>query len=100
MKIHVLLAFTIAVTSLHAGPPPPVGKTTPLFDGKTLDGWEGDPKLWRVEDGCLTGGSLDAQMPRNEFLASKKDYADFIVRFKIKLTGTEGFINSGFQMRS
>jgi hypothetical protein len=27
----------------------------PLFDGKTLNGWEGDPKYWRVEDGVLIG---------------------------------------------
>jgi hypothetical protein len=27
----------------------------PMFDGKTLDGWEGDPKYWRVEDGALVG---------------------------------------------
>ena len=25
-----------------------------LFDGKTLSGWEGDPKWWRVQDGTLT----------------------------------------------
>ena len=27
----------------------------PIFDGKTLDGWEGDPKYWRVADGIMTG---------------------------------------------
>src|SRR4051812_12415921 len=27
----------------------------PIFDGKTLAGWEGDPKYWRVEDGALVG---------------------------------------------
>jgi hypothetical protein len=27
----------------------------PIFDGKSLNNWEGDPKYWRVEDGCLTG---------------------------------------------
>ena len=26
-----------------------------IFDGKTLNGWEGDPKYWRVEDGVLVG---------------------------------------------
>jgi hypothetical protein len=26
-----------------------------LFDGKTMDGWEGDPKYWRIENGILTG---------------------------------------------
>ncbi|MDH4282580.1 MAG: DUF1080 domain-containing protein, partial [Myxococcales bacterium] len=27
----------------------------PIFDGKTLAGWEGDPTYWRVEDGALVG---------------------------------------------
>lgn len=26
-----------------------------IFDGKTLAGWEGDPKYWRVSDGNMTG---------------------------------------------
>src|SRR5262245_17045320 len=26
-----------------------------IFDGKTLKGWEGDPKYWRVENGALVG---------------------------------------------
>src|SRR4051812_25522064 len=28
---------------------------TAIFDGKTLNGWEGDPNYWRVEDGELVG---------------------------------------------
>ena len=27
----------------------------PIFDGKTLAGWEGDPKYWRAADGIMTG---------------------------------------------
>ncbi len=27
----------------------------PIFDGKTLDGWDGDPAYWRAEDGELVG---------------------------------------------
>src|SRR5215471_6110091 len=27
----------------------------PIFDGKSLAGWEGDPKYWRVDNGCLVG---------------------------------------------
>ena len=34
------------------------GEVTSLFDGKSLDGWDYDPKIWRVEDGAITGGSL------------------------------------------
>ena len=28
---------------------------TPIFDGVTLAGWDGDPNFWRVEDGAITG---------------------------------------------
>src|SRR6187551_3904610 len=27
----------------------------PIFDGKTLTNWDGDPAYWRVENGCLVG---------------------------------------------
>ncbi len=30
-------------------------KFEPIFDGKTLDGWDGDPTYWRVENGALVG---------------------------------------------
>ncbi len=71
-----------------------------LFDGRTLAGWEGDAKTWRVEDGAITAGSLAQRAPRNEFLASKKSYHNFELRLKIRLQGTEGFVNSGVQFRS
>ena len=45
---------------------------------KTLEGWEGDAKLWRVEDGMITGGSLTEKVKHNDFLATTKDYANFI----------------------
>jgi hypothetical protein len=98
MKLNLCLSL-LASLSLYAEQPPAPGKTTPMFDGTTLTGWEGDPKLWRVEDGCITGGSLTEQVRHNVFIATTKDYGDFIVRMKIKLSGT-GFVNSGFQIRS
>ena len=55
---RLLAVLALTAFSLHAEPPPPPGKTTPMFDGKTLAGWEGDAKWWRVEEGSLTGGSL------------------------------------------
>jgi len=27
----------------------------PLFDGKTLSGWDGDPTFWRAENGVIVG---------------------------------------------
>lgn len=71
-----------------------------LFDGRTLTGWEGDAKWWRVQEGAIIGGSLTEEIPENYFLATTQSYGDFELRLKIKLTGTEGFINSGIQIRS
>ncbi len=82
-----------------AEPVPPVGKTVSLFDGQTLTGWEGS-RLWRVEEGLISGGSLTETVKENDFLASTRDYTNFIVRLQIRLRGTNGFINSGFQLRS
>lgn len=74
---------------------------TPLFDGKTFDGWEGDTaKTWRIEDGALVAGDLNVKAPRNEFLATVKRYRNFVLRLEYKLEGTEGFVNSGVQVRS
>ena len=75
----------------------------PLFDGKTFAGWDGDmQRTWRIEDGCLVGGSLKDKIPRNEFLATTASYSNFILKLKFKLLGdtTKGFVNSGVQFRS
>src|SRR5579864_412736 len=68
----------------------------PLFDGKTLAGWEGDMQLWKVEDGLVVGDS--AGIKQNEFLATKKSYRDFELRLDFRLRRGEG--NSGVQFRS
>jgi hypothetical protein len=73
----------------------------PLFDGKTLAGWEGDTKkTWRVEDGAIVGGSLDANVPRNEFLCTTKSYGDFELKVKFKLLGDRAKANAGVQFRT
>jgi hypothetical protein len=71
-----------------------------LFDGKTLKGWEGDEKTWRVEDGAIVGGSLDAVVPRNEFLCTTKAYDHFELKLKFKLLGDKDKANAGVQFRT
>jgi poly(3-hydroxybutyrate) depolymerase len=68
----------------------------PLFDGKSLDGWEGDTSLWSARDGMLVGRSPG--LKHNDFLATTKSYGDFILKFSFRLVGGEG--NSGVQFRS
>ena len=75
--------------------------SVPLFDGKSFEGWEGDTqKTWRIKEGAIVGGSLTENVPRNEFLATKKSFHNFELRLKFKLLGSEGFVNSGVQIRS
>ena len=73
-------------------------KPVPLFDGKTFDGWEGNLKSFRIEDGSIVGGTLQSKIPRNEFLCTKREYADFVLRLKFKVLG--GGANAGVQFRS
>jgi len=70
-----------------------------LFDGKTLTGWEGNPKVWRVENGEIVGGSMQGN-PRNEFLTTKRAFYNFRLKLEYKLIGAEGFVNGGVQFRS
>jgi len=74
-------------------------KPVTIFDGKTLEGWEGDLKIFRVEDGAIVGGSLKDKIARNEFLCTKKTYGDFELRLKVKLLGGDG-ANAGIQFRT
>jgi hypothetical protein len=73
----------------------------PLFDGRTFAGWEGDTTtVWRIDDGTIVAGSLDRRQEKNDFLCTTERYGNFDLRLKIKLAGTEGFVNSGIQFRS
>src|SRR5687767_697773 len=72
-----------------------------LFNGRDLSGWEGDTeKTWRVEDEAIVGGSLEAVVPRNEFLCTTRTYGDFELKLKFKLLGDKDKANAGVQFRT
>jgi hypothetical protein len=71
---------------------------TALFDGKTLNGWEGNERIFRVEDGAIMAGSSSERIAHNEFLASREEFGDFELRLKARLTGKGQ--NAGVQFRS
>ena len=80
---------------------PALAESRSLFDGRSFSGWEGDTnKIWSIESGWITGGSLTKTVPQNEFLATQRDFTNFVLRVKFRLVGTNGFINSGVQIRS
>src|SRR5688500_14140366 len=96
------ICFVALVLSLASGAldaqPPATGPGVPIFDGKTFNGWEGDLKIVRIQDGAIVGGSLAGKVARNEFLCTTKTYGDFELRLKVKLLG-EG-ANAGIQFRT
>ena len=94
MKSIIALVFAASLVATTAA-------LVPLADGKTFHGWIGDTnKTWRIVDGAFVGGTLKEKVPRNEFLRSEKQYTNFILRLKFKITGTNGFVNGGVQIRS
>ena len=76
----------------------------PLFNGKDLTGWAGNPALWSVKDGVIVGKTT-AEVPTkgNTFLIWKDgEVSDFELTLKYKMTpGDEKkAVNSGIQYRS
>ena len=70
-----------------------------IFDGKTLKGWDGDPKYWRVENGCLVGEiTPETIIKRNTFVIWRGGTpADFELKVEYRISA-QG--NSGINYRS
>jgi hypothetical protein len=71
---------------------------TPIFDGKTLNGWDGDPRYWRVENGAIVGETTPEKVVTlNNFLIWRGGtLKDFELKVEFRMNGT----NSGIQYRS
>jgi len=72
----------------------------PIFNGRNLNGWDGDPKHWSVNDGVIIGETTpDNLIQTNTFLIWRKgEVDDFELRCSYRLTSDWG--NSGIQYRS
>lgn len=92
-----VLTSTLIVLAIGLAAQP---KAVRLFDGKTFDGWEGNLKLFRIENGAIIGGSLKEPIARNEFLCTQQEYGDFVLRLKVKLIGDPAKANAGIQFRT
>jgi len=70
-----------------------------IFDGKSLDGWEGDAKYWRVVDGVMTGEIRpESILKSNTFIIWKGGMlADFELKVEYRITAGG---NSGINYRS
>jgi putative membrane-bound dehydrogenase-like protein len=69
-----------------------------IFDGKTLNNWDGNPKFWSVTDGAITGKTT-AENPTNgnTFIIYRGSQpSNFELRLQFRIVGG----NSGVQYRS
>ena len=70
-----------------------------MFDGKTLEGWDGDPKYWRVANGVMTGEiTPETIIKSNTFIiwhGGEPEDFELKVDYRIAAAG-----NSGINYRS
>lgn len=98
MKFTRLLSVVAAVVGAAALFAADEEGFKPLFNGKDLNGWDGNPKFWSVKDGAILGQTT-AENPTkgNTFLIWKDGTVDdFVLRFSYRIKNG----NSGVQYRS
>ena len=65
-----------------------------IFDGKSLQGWSGDPKLWSVQDDAITGVTTDEEpLEYNKFLIWDGEVENFHLRAKVRLIGNSNSVS-------
>jgi len=93
-RVALLLSFLVTplLAASEAG-------FRPIFDGKSLTGWEGDPKYWRVEDGSLVGEITPATIVKqNTFIIWRGGQPrDFELKLEYRISAHG---NSGINYRS
>jgi len=108
--VALVLALPVSASAQQPPPPGKAGGVFPatqpddtegfvsIFDGKTLNGWDGDTTFWRVENGEIVGETTPEKvMKQNSFLIWRGEKVrDFELKLEFRLNGT----NSGVQYRS
>jgi hypothetical protein len=70
-----------------------------IFDGATLNGWDGDPNVWKVENGAIVGHSpADKPVGTTFIIWRGGEPADFDLKAEVKAEGSGA--NTGIQYRS
>jgi len=98
------LAFLLIAPTSDAADPPQTAPPEPpdmriLFNGKDLDGWDGDPRLWSVRDGVIHGETTPEDRAKGNTFLIREDLelGDFELRLSFRCGAAN---NSGIQYRS
>lgn len=99
MSVSLIRSFVLiclSTTCLLSAPA--ANRFREIFDGTSLKGWQGDPRLWSVQDGAIVGQTSDADpIDKNSFLIWRQGVVDdFELKFDYKINAG----NSGVQYRA
>lgn len=99
LSAFAAVLIPLGLNGLHGGQassPPPKGFES-IFNGRDLTGWDGNPKYWKVQDGCLTG-TTDGSLKYNRFIVWRGGKVkNFELRVHVKVSPGG---NSGINYRS
>lgn len=102
MRFRLRFALFLAAVTMLAGTRPAQADDEagfqPIFNGKDLEGWDGDGKFWSIREGAITGQTT-AENPTkgNTFIIWRQgEVDDFELRLSYRIVGH----NSGVQYRS
>jgi hypothetical protein len=87
----LVLGSTSAIRADEApNVPPKKGKseTIKLFNGTSLEGWEGHADLWSVQDGMIVGKNVNP-VKVSTYLLTKQKFSDFHLKFSGELVQSE-----------
>jgi len=71
-----------------------------LFNGETLEGWEGSNTAFRVEKGAIIGGNLKEPLEKSYYLCTKRKYENFELKLAAKFITSDLKVNGGVSIRA
>lgn len=71
-----------------------------LFNGESLEGWEGSNTFFRVEQKAIVGGSLNTPIDKSYYICTKQQYENFELKLAAKFITSDLKINGGISFRA
>ena len=71
-----------------------------LFNGESLDGWEGSKTTFRVEDEAIVGGNLNKPLDKSYYLCTNQKYENFELKLAAKFIMSDLKIDGGITFRA
>jgi hypothetical protein len=71
-----------------------------LFNGESLEGWDGSNTVFRVEEGAIVGGNLIEPLNKSYYLCTKQKFENFELKLSAKFISRDSSINGGISFRA